>query len=119
MSRASSSGFSAGAKWPPLGIGVHRRTLYRRSAHSRGRCSLIDKIIGENGDASWHVDEFLWSKRDSEPPVIVIEIIPHRGCDRLRYPVDRHRGQQEITGDALMDIASRIGPGAPLFQNPG
>ena len=24
------------AKCPPLGIGVHRRTLYRRSAHSRG-----------------------------------------------------------------------------------
>src|SRR6266536_1834925 len=36
ISRASNSGSSAGAKWPPLGIGVHRRTLYRRSAHSRG-----------------------------------------------------------------------------------
>ena len=48
--------------------------------------------------------------------VVVIEIIPHRGCDRLRYPVDRHRGQQEVTGDALIDITSRIGPGAPLFQ---
>ena len=27
MSRASSSGSSTGAKWPPLGIGVHWRTL--------------------------------------------------------------------------------------------
>src|SRR5206468_588233 len=50
---------------------------------------------------------------------VVVEVIPHRGCDRLRYPVERHRGQQEIAGDALIDIASRIGPGAPLFQNPG
>lgn len=36
ISRASNSGSSTGAKCPPLGIGVHRRTLYKRSAHSRG-----------------------------------------------------------------------------------
>src|SRR5215210_8865947 len=36
MSRASRSGASAGAKWPPRGIGVQRRTSYSRSAHSRG-----------------------------------------------------------------------------------
>ena len=52
----------------------------------------------------------MWSKHDSEPPVVVIEIIAHRGCDRLRYPVDRHRGQQEITGDALIDITSANWP---------
>jgi hypothetical protein len=36
MSRLSKSGSSAAGKWPPLGMGVHRRMLYRRSAHSRG-----------------------------------------------------------------------------------
>src|SRR3954468_7015326 len=36
MSRASRSGASAGAKWPPRGIGVQRRTSYSRAAHSRG-----------------------------------------------------------------------------------
>jgi hypothetical protein len=36
MSRARSSGSSAAAKCPPLGIEVHRRTSYSRSAHSRG-----------------------------------------------------------------------------------
>jgi hypothetical protein len=35
MSRASNSGSSAGAKCPPRGIGVHRRTLHRRSTQSR------------------------------------------------------------------------------------
>jgi hypothetical protein len=36
MSRLSRPGTSAAGKWPPLGMGVHRRMLYRRSAHSRG-----------------------------------------------------------------------------------
>jgi hypothetical protein len=36
MSRASNSGSSVGAKCHPLGMGAHRRTLYGRSAHSRG-----------------------------------------------------------------------------------
>src|SRR6266699_3138635 len=36
ISRPSSSGSSTDGKWPPLGMGVHRRMLYRRSAHSRG-----------------------------------------------------------------------------------
>jgi hypothetical protein len=36
ISPARRCGSSAGAKWPPLGIEVHRRTLYSRSAHCRG-----------------------------------------------------------------------------------
>jgi hypothetical protein len=31
---------------------------------------------------------------------------------------ERHRGQQEIAGEALAEITAGIGPGAPLFQNP-
>ena len=119
ISRASNSGSSAGAKCPPLGIEVHRRTLYRRSGPLTGRCSLIDKRIGEDSDASWHVDELLWSKRDSEPPVVVVEVVPHRRCDRLGDPIERDRGQQEIAGEALIEITAGIGPGAPLLQNPG
>src|SRR4029079_1865954 len=84
-----------------------------------GRCSLIDKITGEDSDAGWHLDELLWSKRDAEPPVVVVEVVPHRGCDRLGSPIERHRGQQEIAGEALIEITSGIGPGAPLLQNPG
>src|SRR4029077_10077964 len=47
ISRASNSGSSAGAKWPPLGIGVHRRTLYRRSAHSRGGVPSSTKLLAK------------------------------------------------------------------------
>src|SRR4029077_7733238 len=118
ISRASSSGSSTAAKWPPLGMGVHRRTLYRRSAHSRGGVPSSTKVIGENGDASWHVDKVLLSKCDSEPLVVVVEVIPHGRCDRLRYPVERHNGQQKIAGDPLIEITAGICPRAPLFQNP-
>src|SRR4030095_4501561 len=69
------------------------------------------------GDAGWHRDQLLWSKRDSESPIVIIEVIPHRRCDRLRDPIERHRGQQEIAGEALIEITAGIGPGAPLFQN--
>ncbi len=79
----------------------------------------MHKIIGENGDTSWHVDKLLLSKRDSEPLVVVVEVIPHGRCDGLRYPVKRHYGQQEIAGDPLIEITVGICPGAPLFQNPG
>src|SRR5882762_10366116 len=47
ISRASSSGSSTGAKWPPLGIGVHRQTLYRRSAHSRGGVPSSTKLLAK------------------------------------------------------------------------
>src|SRR4029077_2450920 len=99
-------------------MGVHRRTLYRRSAHSRGGVPSSTKLLAKNGDASWHVDKVLLSKCDSEPLVVVVEVIPHGRCDRLRYPVERHRGQQEIAGDPFIEITVGICPRAPLFQNP-
>src|SRR5262249_17194779 len=83
------------------------------------RSSLINKIVGEDRDASWHVNELIWSNRDSEPRVVIVEVVPHRGGDRLRGPIECNRGQQEISGEALIEITAGIGPGAPLFQNPG
>src|SRR5262245_47056632 len=61
----------------------------------------------------------MWSKRDSTPRVVVVKVVPHRGCDRLGDPIECHRGQQKIAGEALIEITAGIGPRAPLLQNPG
>ena len=76
-------------------------------------------VIRKDRDASWHFDELVWSNPDSEAPVVVVEIVTHRRCDRLGDPIERYCSQQEIAGEALIEITAGISPGTPLFQNPG
>src|SRR5262245_30492010 len=64
-----------------------------------GRYALIDEVTREDRDASWYFDELVWSDPDSEAPVVVVEIVAHRRCDRLGDPIERHCRQQEIAGE--------------------
>ena len=59
------------------------RPLARRSA-------LGDKVVGEDGDRRRHIDEIRGSELNPEPPVV--EVVPHRRCDRFGSPEERHRG---------------------------
>src|SRR5262249_43402834 len=51
MSGATSSGSSAGAKWPPRGITVQRRMSYSRSAHSFGGSPSGTSMCGKAATA--------------------------------------------------------------------
>src|SRR5580765_571765 len=43
--------------------------------------ALVDVRMGKDRDAGWHLDEIPGSKCDSELPVVVVEVVPHRGGD--------------------------------------
>src|SRR5579864_5756798 len=49
-------------------------------------------------------------------PRLVIEA--RRRVNRLRDPIDHHVGQQLILGEAALDVAAAIAPGAELLDDP-
>ena len=75
MSRASRSASSTRAKCPPLGIEVHRRTLYIRPL--AGRHSLVDELAGEDGDPGRSRTE-RWRSRSTFPDPRLGNLSPSR-----------------------------------------
>src|SRR5262249_752968 len=81
------------------------------------RAAIRDELVSEDGNRGWHGKEILRAKRDSEPPGI--EVVPDRGRDRLRRPLDHDGGEQFIITEPALHIAVAVTPCAELLHDPG
>ena len=48
----------------------------------------------------------------------IVEVVAHRRRDRLRHPVERHQGEEEVARETSLERTAGIGPGSPLLQDP-
>jgi len=70
MSLLSRPGCSADGKCPPLGMGVHRRMLYRTLGPLAGRRAVVDELMGEDRYCGGYGDYIGEAQFGCQPPVV-------------------------------------------------
>ena len=78
--------------------------------------ALGGEVVVEVGDAGRHAHALV-ERRGAG--LAVVEVVAQRAADRARDPVERHELEQEVTVEGRLEVTARVGPRAPLLEDPG
>jgi hypothetical protein len=117
MSRLSRPGFLGGWEMPATGHGRPPADVVKTFGPLAGRRAVVDELVSKDSYRCGHRNRVGQAQFGFQPPVV--NVVPDGGRDRLGGPVQGHHGEQEVTGEAGVDVPAGIGPAPPLLQHPG